>query len=90
MTHLKAAPPFPFEEDLGADSAPELARMRAEGPLVRVRVPDGQLAWLLLRRADIKLVLTDRRFSRAAATRPGSPGVGPVRSRSRCTGSELN
>jgi cytochrome P450 len=78
MTQAGAAPSFPFEEDLAADSAPELARMRAAGPLVRVRVPDGQLAWLLLRRADIKLVLTDPRFSRAAATRPGAPGVGPV------------
>lgn len=78
MTRPEAAPAFPFEEDLGADSAPELARLRDAGPLIRVRVPDGQLAWLLLRRADIRLILTDPRFSRAAATRPGSPGVGPV------------
>jgi hypothetical protein len=42
MTHVEAPPPFPFEEDLSADSAPELARLRAAaGPLVWVRVPDG-------------------------------------------------
>jgi cytochrome P450 len=77
---IEDAPAFPFEEDLSADSAPEFARLRSAGPLTRVRLPDGHLAWLLLRRTDIKIVLTDQRFSRAAATRPGAPGVGPVTS----------
>jgi cytochrome P450 len=71
---IEDAPAFPFEEDLGADSAPEFARLRSAGPLVRVRLPDGHLAWLLLRRTDIKIVLTDPRFSRAAAARTGEPG----------------
>jgi nocardicin N-oxygenase len=68
---------FPFAEDLSADSAPELARRRAEAPLARVRLPDGQLAWLALRYADVRLVFSDPRFSREAATRPGAPSVSP-------------
>jgi cytochrome P450 len=78
VTEAVLAPSFPFEQDLSADSAPELARLRAEGPVARVRLPDGQLAWLPLRHADIKTVFGDARFSRSAATRPGAPGVGPV------------
>jgi len=68
---------FPFAEDLSADSAPELARLRAEAPLARVRLPDGQLAWLAMRYADVKLVYSDPRFSREAATRPGAASVSP-------------
>jgi nocardicin N-oxygenase len=68
---------FPFAEDLSADSAPELARLRAEVPVARVRLPDGQLAWLALRYADVKLVYNDPRFSREAATRPGAASVSP-------------
>ncbi len=68
---------FPFAEDLSADSAPELAKLRAEAPLARIRLPDGQLAWLALRYADIKVVFSDPRFSREAATRPGAASVSP-------------
>jgi cytochrome P450 len=77
---MTEALPFPFERDLSADSAPELAMLRADGPVARVRLPGGQLAWLPLRRADIRTVFGDARFSRSAATRPGAPGVGPVTS----------
>lgn len=77
MTTVDSPVLFPFTEDLSADSAPELARRRAEAPLARVRLPDGQLAWLALRYADIKLVFNDPRFSREAATRPGAPSVSP-------------
>jgi cytochrome P450 len=77
MASVDLAPFFPFAEDLSADSAPELARLRAEAPLARVRLPDGQLAWLALRYADVKLVFDDPRFSREAATRPGAASVSP-------------
>ncbi|HUN33603.1 MAG TPA: cytochrome P450 [Trebonia sp.] len=77
---MTEALPFPFEQDLSADSAPELAMLRGGGPVARVRLPDGQLAWLPLRRADIRTVFGDARFSRSAATRPGAPGVGPATS----------
>jgi nocardicin N-oxygenase len=77
MVTVDLAPSFPFAADLSADSAPELARLRAEAPLARVRLPDGQLAWLALRYADVKLVYSDPRFSREAATRPGAASVSP-------------
>src|SRR3989440_10969333 len=77
MTTVDSPVLFPFADDLSADSAPELARLRAEAPLARVRLPDGQLAWLALRYADVKLVFNDPRFSREAATRPGAPSVSP-------------
>ncbi len=77
MTTVESPPHFPFAEDLSADSAPELTRLRAKAPLARVRLPDGQLAWLALRYADIKLVFDDPRFSREAATRPGAASVSP-------------
>jgi len=68
---------FPFAGDLSADSAPELARLRGQAPLARVRLPDGQVAWLALRYADVKQVFDDPRFSREAATRPGAASVSP-------------
>jgi cytochrome P450 len=77
---MNEALPFPFEQDLSADSAPELVMLRCAGPVARVRLPDGQLAWLPLRRADIKTVFGDARFSRSAATQPGAPGAGPATS----------
>lgn len=77
MTTVDSPAVYPFAEDQSLDSAPELARLRAEAPLARVRLPDGQLAWLPLRYADIKLVFNDRRFSREAATRPGAPSISP-------------
>jgi cytochrome P450 len=77
MTTVDSPASFPFAEDLSADSAPELARLRAKAPVARVRLPDGQLAWLALRYADVKLVFNDPRFSREAATRPGAPSVSP-------------
>ncbi len=77
MTMVESPPLFPFAGDLSADSAPELARLRAAAPLARVRLPDGQLAWLALRYADVKQVFNDPRFSREAATRPGAPSVSP-------------
>jgi cytochrome P450 len=77
MTTADSPATFPFAEDQSADSAPELARLRAQAPLARVRLPDGQLAWLALRYADVKLVFDDPRFSREAATRPGAPSVSP-------------
>lgn len=72
-------PPNPFEEDLSADSAPEIARLRAQGGVVgRIRLADGHTAWLPLRYGDIRTVFTDARFSRAAVLRAGATGPVPV------------
>ncbi|MDG4765937.1 cytochrome P450 [Solwaraspora sp. WMMD406] len=66
-------PPYPFRDfdELGLD--PRLARLRAQCPVSRVRLPYGGDAWLATRYADVTTVLADPRFSRAAACRPDVP-----------------
>jgi cytochrome P450 len=58
--------------------APVLARLRAEEPLAYVQLPYGGPAWLVTRHEDAKIVVTDRRFSRAAAVRPDAPRLMPT------------
>ncbi|MFF5264667.1 cytochrome P450 [Actinomadura viridis] len=60
-------PAFPFAYRTGVDPAPEYARLRAERPVLRVRLPSGHRAWLVTRHQDARRVFTDPRFSRAAA-----------------------
>jgi cytochrome P450 len=50
---LFKANPFPF-----------YARLRAEAPVYRARLPDGQQPWLVTRYDDVALVLKDSRFGR--------------------------
>ncbi len=45
------------------DPPPELARLRAEQPLSRLRFPDGHVGWLVTDHALARAVLSDRRFS---------------------------
>ncbi|MFD5320713.1 cytochrome P450 [Streptomyces sp. NPDC127098] len=66
MTTSSEVRSYPFEmHDIGI--SPLYARLRAEEPLSRVALPYGEPAWLATRHADVKLVLTDPRFSRAVA-----------------------
>ncbi|GAA4855617.1 cytochrome P450 [Saccharopolyspora rosea] len=60
------AVPFPWAEYEGLHLDPRYARLREHGPL-RVRVPHGDDAWLVTRHEDVRTVLADPRFSRAAA-----------------------
>lgn len=53
----------------------ELAELRQEAPVCRVRATTGEPAWLVTRYADAKLVLGDRRFTLAM---PGVEGGGPT------------
>jgi cytochrome P450 len=63
--------PFSTAEGLDLDEAYVAAR---EAPgLVRVRLPFGEPAWLATRCADARLVLGDRRFSRAMALGRDAP-----------------
>ncbi|MBW4722364.1 cytochrome P450 [Saccharothrix obliqua] len=48
------------------------------GPLVRVTLPHGGDAWLATTHRDVRAVLSDRRFSRAAAVGTAAPRVTPV------------
>ncbi|GIG61055.1 cytochrome P450 [Longispora fulva] len=55
---------------------PLLAELRENEPVAQVRFPDGKLAWLVTRYADVRTVMTDNRFSRAAASTPDQPQMG--------------
>ncbi|THA27517.1 cytochrome P450 [Streptomyces sp. RKND-216] len=48
-----------------------------DGEPIRVQLPYGDPAWLVTRYVDARLVLTDRRFSRAEVTRRDEPRMTP-------------
>lgn len=54
----------------------DYAKFRKEQPIVRARMWDGNLVWLVTRHADVSKVLTDPRFSKVR-THPGFPETGP-------------
>lgn len=53
--------------------SPVFANLRQHCPVPQIRLPDGKLAYLATRHADVRQVLTDPRFSRAAAAGPDRP-----------------
>ncbi|MFC9997127.1 cytochrome P450 [Nocardia sp. NPDC127526] len=57
---------YPFGEPVRLDMHPLLARLRREEPVARIRLPYGGEGWLVTRYDDVRLVLADPRFSRAA------------------------
>jgi cytochrome P450 len=67
--------PFPAPPSI-FHPAPELSRLLQDRPVAPVRFPDGNTGWLVTRYDDVRRVLTDPRFSRAAATGPGVPSTG--------------
>jgi nocardicin N-oxygenase len=64
---------FPLAGPVPWEPAPVYAKLREEFPVAPIRLPTGVIAWLVTRYADTKTVLSDRRFSRAAAAAPGAP-----------------
>ncbi|MBO4206267.1 cytochrome P450 [Micromonospora echinofusca] len=69
---------YPFDPDGEAGTSPVYARYRREQPIVRVRMPYGEPAWLATRHADVKMVHSDPRFSRALAGERDQPRAFPV------------
>ncbi|MFE6286284.1 cytochrome P450 [Streptomyces sp. NPDC057877] len=67
--------PFPAPRQLGLE--PLFAELRDREPVSRVRLPHGGEAWLVTRYADIRTVLGDPRFSRAATQHPDAPRIQP-------------
>ncbi len=56
-----------------------MTRMREEAPVVRVEMPYGEGdCWLVTRYEDVKLVTSDRRFSRAALIGQDFPRITPA------------
>ncbi|MEJ8641169.1 cytochrome P450 [Streptomyces sp. MS1.HAVA.3] len=75
MNQSKQIPAFPFPHRDGLDPIPEFAELRRNAPVIRVRMPSGDTAWLVTRHADVRRVLADPVFSRARATRGEGPRV---------------
>jgi pentalenolactone synthase len=59
------APQLPFDRPNALDIAPLYAVLRREAPLVRVRTPAGDLAWLVTRYAEAREIFSDPRFGRS-------------------------
>jgi len=57
---------MPFGEPDGLTFPPLYARLQREEPLARIRMAYGGEAWMVTRYDDVKTVLSDPRFSRAA------------------------
>lgn len=64
--------PFPLPRVDPLDAPPEFTELRAESPVVAVRMWDGTRAWLVTRYEEARTVLADRRFS-SDVTRQGFP-----------------
>ncbi|HEV2639801.1 MAG TPA: cytochrome P450 [Actinocrinis sp.] len=69
--------PMPRAARCPLDPPPELAAMRAEGPLARVRLWDGSTHWLVTRHAEQRALLADRRVSTNPA-KDGYPHLTPA------------
>ncbi|MEV6971949.1 cytochrome P450 [Kitasatospora sp. NPDC093806] len=67
---------YPFEPN-GLELDPRYAELR-ERPLIRIRMPYGDDAWLVTRYEDVRTVLADPRFSLAAAMGEDQPRMRPV------------
>ncbi|MBM7171982.1 cytochrome P450 [Streptomyces sp. G44] len=68
---------YPFEQPDGLGLHPVYAELRQRPP-ARVRMAYGEDAWLVTRYADAKALLSDPRFSMAAAVGRDRPRVRPV------------
>ncbi|MFG2668279.1 cytochrome P450 [Streptomyces sp. NPDC048387] len=72
------AHPTARDRDRPFDPPPELAALRARGPVSRLRYPDGHLGWLVTGHEAARRVLADPRFSarselkRVPVARPGT------------------
>jgi cytochrome P450 len=55
---------------------PELQALQRDRPVAQFRLPDGKTGWLVTRYSDVRQVLIDPRFSRAAATGPDVADTG--------------
>jgi cytochrome P450/surfactin synthase thioesterase subunit len=74
---LAADEPRAFTVPERLDVDPDYARLRRDRPLTKMRMPFGDEAWLATRYADVRAVLVDRRFSRAAVLDNDEPRLSP-------------
>jgi cytochrome P450 len=67
-----AEPTYPMPRGCPFDPPAELAQLRVEKPISRVRLWDGSSPWLVTRYEDVRSLLADRRVS-SDSSRPGYP-----------------
>ena len=68
---------LPFGEPDGLTFPPLYAKIQREEPLARIRMAYGGDAWMVTRYDDVKAVLSDPRFSRAATVGADVPRMAP-------------
>lgn len=69
---------YPFHRPSAVEVPPVYARLRAEEPVSRVTLPSGDVGYVVSRYDDVKVVLADPRFSRAAMLAEGAPRLTAV------------
>lgn len=70
---------YPFRESTALELDQEYADLRDHEPMSRIALPHGGEAWLAVRHADVRTVLSDARFSRAALLDRDVPRTSPRR-----------
>lgn len=73
IASIDQLPDFPFPGSSYRGPDPIFTQLRAERPVVRVNWIGGGTAWIVTRAEDVRAVLDDTRFSRAASYAPGAP-----------------
>ncbi|MGH3917136.1 MAG: cytochrome P450 [Pseudonocardiaceae bacterium] len=79
-TPLSAAAPLqvPLSDSYRLDPSSTWVWLRDYAPITRARTVAGHEVWLVTRYAEVRTVLSDPRFSRAAAVRSGGPHAAVV------------
>ncbi|GAA1955307.1 cytochrome P450 [Amycolatopsis minnesotensis] len=80
MTTTSEPVAYPFNEAEGLELNEAYTAAREADGLIRVKLQFGEPSWLATRWADARLVLGDRRFSRAAAGEHDQPRSQPTAS----------
>ncbi|GAA2139672.1 cytochrome P450 [Kitasatospora kazusensis] len=78
MTDQDERMDFPFDRTSPLHPCPHYARLREQAALADIRMPSGDPGRLVTRYEDVRAVLSDARFSRAATLEDGAPRYGPA------------
>lgn len=65
--------PYPFNDFHGLQLASEYKHAQQTSSLIKIKLPYGEYAWLATRYEAVRLVLSDRRFSRSEAMERDDP-----------------
>ncbi|MFC3997347.1 cytochrome P450 [Nocardiopsis sediminis] len=79
---------YPFRDYVRLQMDPVYAELREHRPVLRVRVPYGDDAWLITRYDDVKTVIGDPRFSRALVAENDESRLTPLPVRTSILGTD--